>query len=80
MNQDELKEFFTWCEDNIKNFNAEPCDESQHYYIKDTLIGGWAGDSCQFFFEHNNISVKALRMMDADKKFDKEVEGDGFSY
>lgn len=79
MNQSELKEFFSWCEENIKTFNKEDCDESEHYYIKDTLIGGWAGDTRSFFYEHSNIFAKALRMMDADKNFDKEVEN-GMDY
>lgn len=80
MNQQEQKEFFQWCDDNIKTFEKEPCDESEHYYIGGVMVGGWAGDTQQFFFEHNNISAKALRMMDTDKTFDKEVEDGGMEY
>lgn len=81
MNQRELSEFFGWCEENIKNFRVEDCDESRHFYIRDVRIGGWAGDSRQYFFEHSNIAAKAIRMMDASKGFDKEAgSDDDYSY
>ncbi len=64
MNQQELKSFFTFCEDNLKGFEVRDCDESQHFYLNDEFIGGWAGDSRAFFYEQNDSMAKALRMMD----------------
>lgn len=74
MNQSELKKFFAFCEDNIKTFKVEDCEESEHYYIGSERIGWHAGDSGEFFLDNNNITAKAIRMMDAASDFDKEVE------
>lgn len=77
MNQSEMKELFEFCDETIKTFKAIDCDESTHFYIGDQCIGGWAGDSRQFFFEHSNIAAKAIRMMDASKSIDREDPGMG---
>jgi hypothetical protein len=74
MNQKEIKELFQFCEDTIKTYHADPCDESTHMYIGDVCIGGWAGDRQEFFFEHSNVAAKAIRMMDASKSIDVESE------
>jgi len=68
MNQNELIEFFNWCNDNLLNFENQHCDESQHYYLNDVMIGGWAGDTCRYFYEQNDELAGAIRMMDASKQ------------
>ncbi len=66
MDQSELKQFFTWAQDNVEGFTVEPCEESVHYYINDEYIGGYAGDRREYFFKHNDSSVAALNQMLAE--------------
>jgi hypothetical protein len=70
MNQTEIKEFLLFCESDIKGFKMQDCDESKHAYVNDEMVGGWAGDSREFFFEQNDTSARILNMMDAAKRFD----------
>lgn len=63
-----MQEFFLWCEENLKGFKKVDVDESDHFYLNDILIGGWAGDRQQFFYEQSDKLASALRMMDADKR------------
>lgn len=75
MNQTEIKEFLSFCESDIKGFKMEDCDESQHGYVNhgmpnEEMVGGWAGDRQEFFFEQNDVSARILSMMDAAKRFD----------
>ena len=66
MNATEILEFFQWCEENLKNFTIEDCDESKHFYIGYEMVGGWAGDSRNYFIcEGSDVVAKALRMFDA---------------
>lgn len=68
MNQTEIKEFFDWCEDHIKNCYWDDCDESMHFYYAETMLGGWAGDSQKFFYNQSDDLAKLLRMLDAAKE------------
>lgn len=65
MNQEEIQQFLIWLEENIKNARWEDCDESMHFYVGETYVGGWAGDARQFFIKQNDHVAKLLRMMDA---------------
>ncbi|EGQ8547893.1 hypothetical protein ACOJUY_004352 [Vibrio alginolyticus] len=65
MTQSEMKNFFDWAEKNLRGFQAQDCDESEHYYLNDECIGGYAGDRRELFIKHNDELAKALRMMDA---------------
>jgi hypothetical protein len=67
MTQSELEEFFKFCQDNLERFNAHSCDESDHFYLDDVLIGGYAGDRQEFFYKHSDELARALRMMEASK-------------
>ncbi len=58
-------EFFEWAEANLKGFVVEDCSESKHFYINNEMVGGWAGDTRQYFYNQNDELAKALRMMDA---------------
>ncbi|MGL6123987.1 MAG: hypothetical protein ACRC1W_13465 [Shewanella sp.] len=61
--QHELTEFFWWCESNLRQFYIEHCDESDQFYLGDVCIGGWAGDTQQFYMIYSNECAAALRMM-----------------
>ena len=65
MSQSELQAFFEWCAEHMAGFEKHDCDESEHYYIGESRIGGWAGDRGQFFFDQNDVTARTLRMMDA---------------
>lgn len=65
MTQTELSEFFTWVGENLNNFHSQDCEESEHYYLGDDRLGGWRGDTRQYFLDSNDTTAKALRMMDA---------------
>ncbi len=67
MNQSELKAFFSFCESRLVGFEISQCDESEHYYLYDVCIGGYAGDRQDFFFNHCDELARALRMFDAYK-------------
>lgn len=67
MNQQEISEFFDWCQEHLAGAVWEDCDESQHFYVKGVYFGGYAGDSRQMFFKHSDELAAALRMMDAHK-------------
>lgn len=71
MNQVEIKELFIFCENTFKNFKAEDCDESSHYYLNDVFIGGYAGDANMFFLEQNDEVAEAIQMMDVQNKIQK---------
>lgn len=64
MNQTEIKEFFDWAEEHIKDAHWEDCEESQHFYWGEVYLGGWAGDARQFFIKQSDELAKLLRMMD----------------
>lgn len=68
--QTELSEFFGWCESNLRQFYIESCDESNHFYLGDVYIGGWAGDTRQFYLIHSNECAAALRMMNAARRYE----------
>lgn len=72
MNQQEIQMFFQWCDQNLDTFEAVNCDESDHYYINDVFVGGFAGDRRQFFIKHNDELANALTQMD------KEVNNDEY--
>ncbi|HAS5778557.1 TPA: hypothetical protein I7E95_002515 [Vibrio cholerae] len=65
MTQQEIKEFFDWAQHNLRNFEIQECDESNHVYLNDVFIGGWAGDTQKYFIKQNDETAKALRMMEA---------------
>lgn len=65
MTQTEMQEFFEWATENLRGFEVQDCDESDHYYLNDVFIGGYAGDRRQLFIKQNDELAKALRMMDA---------------
>ena len=65
MNEEEMKAFFEWCDENLKGFEVQDCDESQHFYLNGVMIGGWAGDTRAYFYDQNDELAKALRMMNA---------------
>jgi len=67
MNQAEMVMFFSWCEEHLAQFKVNPCDESTHYYLGDVQVGGWAGDSRQYFYNQCDELASALRMMNAAK-------------
>jgi hypothetical protein len=67
MTQSELQKFFDFCAINLMGFEVLEVDESQHYYLNDVLIGGWAGDRQDFFYQPSDELARALRMMDAAK-------------
>lgn len=67
MNQTEMREFFQWCDVTLKQFTISDCDESEHYYLGDVFIGGWAGDRREFFYKHSDQLAQALRMFDAER-------------
>lgn len=50
----DLRSLFDWCEDNLSGFKRVICDESEHYYLNDVRIGGWAGDSQQYFIDNES--------------------------
>ena len=54
MEQAELQELYMWGSRNIQAFEVEQVDESTHYYMNNELIGGFAGDTQQFFYLHTN--------------------------
>ena len=64
MNQTELDEFFCWAE-SVAGFETEDCDESEHYYFNNVMVGGWAGDCRQFFLKHNVQVCKLIALYDA---------------
>jgi hypothetical protein len=66
MNQDELVAFFNWCGEVIVGFDPQDCDESTHFYVGDDRIGGYAGDTRQYFLDQNDATARLIRMMDAD--------------
>ncbi|MFZ3461425.1 hypothetical protein [Vibrio harveyi] len=65
MTQGEMQAFFDWASNNLLGFKIDDCEESEHYYLNEKFIGGWAGDARQYFIKHNDELAKALRMMDA---------------
>lgn len=64
MNQQEMQDAINWVLENIKGSELMDCDESMHLYVNGEQIGGWAGDSRLYFWNHTNQSAKLLRMMD----------------
>lgn len=68
MNQLEMDEFFSWCDENLEGYTEEPCDESEHYYYKGEMIGGWAGDCREFFINHNDQLAEAIRIFDKSNR------------
>lgn len=62
-----LHHFFTWCADNLSGFERQQCDESEHFYLHDMRIGGFAGDRQAYFIDSNPEFDRARRMMLADK-------------
>ena len=64
MNQQEIMNFFNWC-DCLKEFEVHDCDESDHFYFKGERIGGYAGDRRSYFIDQNDTTARLLSMMEA---------------
>jgi hypothetical protein len=67
MNQNEINDFFDWCTEHLAGAGWEDCQESQHFYVKGVMFGGWAGDTQKLFYKQSDQLAAALRMMDAHK-------------
>lgn len=65
MNQQEIQSLFAWATDSIVGFEVEDCEESYHCYYNGTFVGGWAGDSREYFFKHSDDLARLIRMYDA---------------
>ena len=50
----ELDKLFEFGQNNMMRFEIVDADESKHFYLNDEFIGGWAGDTRDFFFENND--------------------------
>jgi hypothetical protein len=74
MTQSELREFFNFCAMNLLGFELREVDESQHYYLNNVLIGGYAGDRQDFFYHHSDELARAVRMMDASNLENQSIQ------
>lgn len=50
-NYTDPKELFNFCIENnkLEGFKTVDADESEHYYYDDVLVGGWRGDTQEYF-------------------------------
>jgi UDP-2,3-diacylglucosamine pyrophosphatase LpxH len=56
-----LSGFFEWCVD-VDGYEEHDCDESQHFYYLGEHVGGWAGDTCQYFIASNEKVDDLLKL------------------
>lgn len=75
MNQEEIKELFRFCEERFSGFEVKDVDESSHYYITDAFnnkdsifIGGYRGDTREFFYKASDTLAFVIQTMDLHKK------------
>lgn len=70
----DLEELFTFAQNQMMGFKVVDNEESKSFYLNDEFIGGWAGDTREFFFENNDEfqflkeSYEARRRMEQSKK------------
>lgn len=50
----DLEELFTFGQKYMAGFEVVDNEESKSFYIYDELVGGWAGDTREFFFENGD--------------------------
>jgi hypothetical protein len=73
-----LKELFDFCQDKqdkLGNFEVRPCDESEHYYLDNQMIGGYAGDVREYFSEPSEELSFAIKTFELAKRLDPEYNG-----
>lgn len=68
MNQNEIQDFLGWCTEHL-NVQVDDADESTHMHFGDHFVGGWAGDTRQFFLSDDDIVPKLIRMHDTWKGY-----------
>ncbi len=70
----DLEELFTFAQNQMMGFEVVDNEESKSFYLNNEFIGGWAGDTREFFFENNDEfqflkeSYEARRRMEQSKK------------
>ena len=70
----DLEELFTFAQNQMMGFEVVDNEESKSFYLNNEFIGGWAGDTREFFFENNDEfqflkeSYEARRRMERSKK------------
>ena len=50
----DLEKLFSFGQKNMAGFEVVDNEESKRFYLNDECIGGWAGDTRDFFFENND--------------------------
>ena len=50
----DLEELFTFAQNQMMGFEVVDNEESKSFYLNNEFIGGWAGDTREFFFENND--------------------------
>ncbi len=68
MNQGEIEDFLGWCTEHL-NVQVGDADESTHMHFGDCFVGGWAGDTRQFFLSDDDIVPKLIKMYDTWKNY-----------
>jgi hypothetical protein len=59
--QKEIQDFLFWCTEHL-NVQVGDADESTHMHFGDHFVGGWAGDTRQFFLSDDEVIPKMLAM------------------
>jgi hypothetical protein len=68
MNQNEIQDFLGWCTEHL-NVKLSDADESSHMHFGDHFVGGWAGDTRQFFLSDADVVPKMIKMYQMWKEY-----------
>lgn len=71
MEQDKISNLFEFCKNNVEDFTVKIVDESEHYYIKDKMVGGYLGDSQKLFIRRSDVLSGLMKDFE---KFEKKIE------
>jgi hypothetical protein len=52
---------FKWADENLVKFEVQQCDESEHYYFDGEMVGGWAGDTRQYFAKRESTGFAKIQ-------------------
>lgn len=66
VSQLQLEALLCFCENNVAGFKNTDCDESDHWYYKGELVGGFAGDKRQYFLVPCEESGELLDLYNAE--------------
>ncbi len=67
----DLEKLFNFGKETMADFQVEDNEESEHYYLHGERIGGYAGDSRQYFMDNNDEFQFLKQTYEARLKIDK---------